>query len=441
MINEETDLLTRVGPGTPMGNLLRQYWIPALMASELAEQDGVPLRVRLLGENLIAFRDTSGRVGLLADHCSHRGASLFFGRNEDDGLRCVYHGWKYDVSGRCVDMPNEPPESNFQDRIRHPSYPCIEQAGVIWAYLGPRAKLPGLPELEWLSLPDSHLQHATMVRECNWVQALEGDIDSSHVSFLHRSLRLEDDVASNVNRAREQSKFWEYEHNDRSPWLEVVPTEYGVTYGARRNAEADTYYWRIAQFLLPFFTMIPPIGPRAGVGTRIWVPIDDEHTMYWSVSANPLRPLSTEERSRWGTGAPLAGDYLPATSDWLGRWRLAANSASDYGIDRERQRTGTYTGITGTNLQDQAMTESMGPIYDRSREHLGGADAMIIQFRRRIADAAIALRDQGIVPPGVDDPSVYRVRPASVVLPREANWIKAAHEYLVSRPGVPVASI
>jgi phthalate 4,5-dioxygenase oxygenase subunit len=436
---EDNELLCRVGPGTPMGDLIRQYWIPALISSELPDPDGPPLRVHLLGENLIAFRDSAGRAGLLANHCAHRGASLFFGRNEEGGLRCVYHGWKYEVAGRCMDMPNEPTESTFKDRVHLMAYPCQERAGVIWAYMGPREERPSLPDLEWISLPESHLHHSKIFRECSWVQALEGDIDSSHVSFLHSSVgrpKLEEAWQ------REGSRFWEYEHGDRSPRLEVVTTPYGAIYGARRNAEVDTYYWRIAQFLFPFYTMIPPIGPRAGVGTRIWVPVDDENAMYWQVSANPLRPQEESDRRRWGSGAPLAGEYLPPTSDWTGRWRLAANKSNDYFIDREAQRTESFTGIgAGVNLHDQAITESMGPIYDRTREHLGSADAMIIQARRRLIDAARELRDLGTSPPGVDDPAIYRVRPASILLPRDVSWLEGAREHLVARPGVPVSSV
>src|SRR6516162_8078788 len=174
---EDNELLCRVGRGTPMGELMRQYWMPAALSSELPERDGVPLRVRLLGEDLIAFRTTSGAVGLVRNSCPHRGASLFYGRNEETGLRCVYHGWKFDVAGRCVDMPNEPPESNFKDKVHAPAYPCREQNGIIWTYMGPRDNPPSLPELELATVPESYRWIRPSVRECNWLQALEGDID------------------------------------------------------------------------------------------------------------------------------------------------------------------------------------------------------------------------------------------------------------------------
>ncbi|MPZ15404.1 MAG: Rieske 2Fe-2S domain-containing protein, partial [Chloroflexi bacterium] len=219
---EDNELLTRVGPATPMGQLLRQYWIPVVRSEELADPDGEPMRVRLLGEDLILFRDTSGRVGLLEDHCSHRGASLFFGRNEADGLRCVYHGWKYDVAGACVDMPNEPPESNFKDKIRHRAYPCREYGGMIWSYLGPRDVPPELPKLEWALVGAEQRNLTPVLRECNWVQALEGDIDTSHLYFLHARL----DPREERGPQNDNGVY----HEDRHPRLHLVDTPYGVMY-------------------------------------------------------------------------------------------------------------------------------------------------------------------------------------------------------------------
>src|SRR5207247_765620 len=212
---EDNELLCRVGPGTAMGFLLRQYWIPALVSSELPEHDGAPVRVRLLGENLIAFRVTSGKVGLIRNHCPHRGASLFFGRNEEEGIRCVYHGWKFDVTGRCVDMPSEPEDSTFQTKVCAVTYPCVERNGVVWTYMGARATRPPLPDI-------------------------------------------------------------------------------GTSYGAYRPAEADTYYWRIAHFLFPFFTMIPTGVLGTQILVRAWVPVDDDHTMFWSIGI---------PRTRGGAGA------------------------------------------------------------------------------------------------------------------------------------------
>src|SRR5437764_8645525 len=195
----ENDFLTRIGPGTPMGALMRQYWLPACLSSEL-EADGAPLRLMLLGEKLIAFRDSAGRIGVLDHRCPHRCASLFFGRNEEGGLRCVYHGWKFGTNGNCVDMPSEPAESNFKEKIHQAAYPCRERNGVVWAFMGSSRPLPDLPSLEWSLLPDERRYISKRVQECNWVQALEGGIDSSHGAFLHSLLKPEDYFAGSFRQ-------------------------------------------------------------------------------------------------------------------------------------------------------------------------------------------------------------------------------------------------
>ena len=274
---EDNELLCRVGPGTPMGNLMRQYWIPAARSDELPAPNGPPLRVRLLGESLIAFRVTSGKVGLIANSCPHRGASLFYGRNEAEGLRCVYHGWKFDVTGACVDMPSEPPESNFKPKIRAVAYPCVERGGIIWAYMGPREAPPLLPDLEANMDPECRV--ITMIRDCNYMQALEGDIDTVHFAFLHMGhLTLEDTYEGN---------FLHYQVKERAPRYAVTDTEFGTCYGAYRPAAEDTYYWRLANFLFPCYTQIPPGTLAVNRGFRAWVPMDDEHTMFFGISAPP----------------------------------------------------------------------------------------------------------------------------------------------------------
>ncbi len=311
---EDNELLCKVGRGTPMGTLLREYWIPALMSSELPEPDGPPVRVRLLGENLIAFRTTSGKIGLIQNHCPHRGASLFFGRNEEEGLRCVYHGWKYSCEGHCVDMPNEPAESNFKSKVRATAYPCVERNGVIWTYMGPRETPPPLPDIEPNMLPAGEYAVQKVLRECNWIQGLEGDIDTSHLGFLH----LGAVKPEHTSRAR----FDYYTVADRAPKYEVVDTEFGTSYGAYRPAEADSYYWRIAHFLFPFFTMIPTGILGMQMLVRAWVPVDDDHMMFWSFTA---------PRSRVGTGAAggasglnAGGRPVAAAGSRAGRLRVPA---------------------------------------------------------------------------------------------------------------------
>jgi phthalate 4,5-dioxygenase len=429
----ENELLTRVGPRTPMGDLIRHYWIPALMSSELPAPDGSPLRVRLLGENLIAFRTTSGSVGLLAHGCPHRGASLFFGRNEAEGLRCVYHGWKFDVGGRCVDMPSEPPDSDFKHKVRARAYPCHERNGIVWAYMGPREAPPPLPDLEPNLLPDVQVEMWMALRECNWVQALEGDIDTAHLALLHLGSVSPDQVTPGT--------FDYYTVYDRAPRYKVVDTDYGTMYGAYRPAQEDTYYWRIAQFLFPFYTLIPTGVLGEQILVRAWVPVDDHHTMFWSIAVPQTRTGSDGRRSSTN-GQPFPGtagrpEFLPNTADWLGRWRLKANASNDYGLDREVQRTQSYTGIDGIHLQDQAITESMGPIVDRTQEHLGTSDAMIIRTRRRLIRAAIDLR-AGMTPPAVDAPELYRQRSGGVILPRSADWVEATEQLRQAVVGQPV---
>ena len=422
---EENELLTHVGPGTPMGDLLRQYWLPVMFSWELSEPDCDPVRFRLLCEDLIAFRDTHGRVGLLANHCSHRGASLFYGRNEQGGLRCVYHGWKYDVAGNCVDMPNEPPESNFKDKIHHPAYPCVERGGLVWTYMGPRADPPGFPDFEWVSVPENQRSVPYKVlRECNWVQALEGDIDTSHLYILHSRLNPDDPPSYGVY------------HPDRHPHLELVHTDLGLAYGARRQEADGTYYWRISQFMMPIFTLFPAYGST--VPGHMWVPMDDERTMVWDLRWDPLKPLPEATTVRAdAAGRASLGEFLPATSEAGGRWHPRANRGNDHLLDREAQRTKSFTGLPSIPLQDTAVQESMGSILDRTVEHLGTSDAAVIQMRRRLIDAAMALREHGVTPPGVDEPERYRARSASVSLPSDANWLEATRGWLEARADLP----
>jgi phthalate 4,5-dioxygenase oxygenase subunit len=411
---EENEYVTRVGPGTPMGGLMRQYWVPALLSSELPKPDCPPVRVMLLGEKLIAFRDTEGRVGLLDNFCPHRGASFFYARTEECGLRCVYHGWKFDVDGRCVDMPSEPAESTFKDKVSAKAYPCQERGGVVWAYMGPRESAPPLPDLEANQLPAEQTWVTAIQRECNWLQGLEGDIDTAHIGFLHFG----------HNRAEDETEgtFRYYTLKDRAPRYAVLDTDYGSMYGAYRPAGPGELYWRIAQFLFPFYTMTPTGLLGRQIIARAWVPMDDEHMILYTMV---LRPSADTEmtRARQGGSRP---ELLPNTTGWYGRFRLAANESNDYQLDRDRQEHDEeYSGITGVHLQDQAITESMGPIYDRTQEHLGSSDAMVIRVRRRLIASARALAESGAVPPGAERPEVYQQRSGGVILGEDANWIDA----------------
>jgi phenylpropionate dioxygenase-like ring-hydroxylating dioxygenase large terminal subunit len=417
---EENELLCRVGPGTPMGNLMREYWLPAVLSSELPDSNSDPVRVLLLGEKLIAFRDTNGDVGLIDHACPHRGASLFFARNEECGIRCVYHGWKFDARGNCVDMPNEPAESDFKHKVKATAYPTRERNGIVWAYLGSRKEPPPLPMLEGNMLPEGEGNVTAIQRECNWFQALEGDIDTSHFSFLHAGAL---DVST-----QQPGTFSYYMLKERAPRYSVVDTDYGAMYGAFRDTEDGRRYWRVAQFLFPFWTM-PPQGVLGNkVTARGWVPMDDTHTMFIMSGPRFRRPVPAATPS---SGGPM-GRLLPNTSDWYGRFRMIANASNDYQIDRDKQRRSSgpddFTGITGIHLQDQAITESEGPLYDRSAEHLASSDAMVIRVRRRLLNAAVALRDHGIAPPAVDEPELFGARAGGVYLPQDADWLEATAE-------------
>jgi phenylpropionate dioxygenase-like ring-hydroxylating dioxygenase large terminal subunit len=414
LTREENEALCRIGPGTLMGGLMREYWVPAMLSSEVPTPDSDPLRVLLLGEQLIGFRDTNGTVGLIQNNCPHRGASLFFGRNEESGLRCVYHGWKFAADGTCVDMPNEPAESDFRSKVKAVAYPTEERNGIVWAYMGSRPTPPPLPSLEGNMLPDDEWQVTAIQRECNWFQGLEGDIDTSHFSFLHAGSM---DVST-----QQPGTFSYYMLADRAPRYSVVDTDFGTMYGAYRDTDDGRRYWRVANFLFPFWTM-PPQGVLGNkVTARGWIPMDDTHTMFYMAGPKFRRQTATPPAGPWNR-------MLPNSTDWLGRFRMIANGSNDYQIDRARQRRNSdmddFTGIQGIHLQDQAITESEGPLYDRSNEHLASSDMMIIRVRRRLLLAARALAEQGLTPPGVDDPEVFGARAGGVFLPREADWLEA----------------
>jgi phthalate 4,5-dioxygenase oxygenase subunit len=426
---EENELLCRVGPGTPMGDLIRQYWIPFLPSHDLPTPDCRPVRVRLLGENLVAFRDSEGRVGLLQENCPHRGASLYWGRNEECGLRCVYHGWKFDVSGRCVDMPNEPAESTFKDKVRAKAYPCREVNHVIWTYMGPRETPPPFPRFEVNTLPADHVYPPRMMLcECNWLQALEGDIDSSHIDWVHA-------------RLHKDSPYRGTYHRDKRPRLEVLPTEYGACYSAmRRWNEDERLLWhRITQFILPFHTMIAASDPTR-VECRAWVPLDDYWTLQFVMQARLGRPITEQERAQAMDPFRDWGGWAERTSSPYTRYYTRANRHNDFLRDEQLEREHLMIGIPFLgNLQDRAMTESMGPIYDRSQEHLGTTDAMVIYVRRQLLRAARALRERGEVPANVDDPNLCRVRPASVLLRPGESWVEATAAARSVDAGVPIA--
>src|SRR5687768_5041555 len=424
---EQNDLLTQTGPGTPMGELFRRYWIPALLAEELPENECPPVRVKLLSERLLAFRDTLGRYGLIDEFCAHRGVSLWFGRNEECGIRCPYHGWKYDVNGECLEVPSEPEESGFRKKIKLKSYRLAERGGVLWTYMGPKELEPPLPEFEFATVPPEQSYTSKRWQECNWMQAMEGGIDSSHVSFLHRG-NLNSDPLFKGARGNQ------YNLSDAMPFFEVTDHPSGLFIGARRNAENGNYYWRITPWVMPNFTIVPPRGDHPIHG-HFWVPIDDENCWAWSFDYHPVRALTQAEVQAMRQGKGIHVTYVPGT------FRPAANKDNDYLIDRAAQKAGiTYSGVEGIAMQDASLQESMGPIVDRTKENLVSTDNGIIMARHRLLKAARALAEKGVQPPGVD-PSTHRVRSASVILAPDQAFKDAARDALVAEAGRAHASV
>ncbi|MBO0688918.1 MAG: Rieske 2Fe-2S domain-containing protein [Candidatus Dormibacteraeota bacterium] len=416
MLSEQDNrTVSRVGPGTPMGELMRRFWIPALLSSEVGAPDGAPVRQRILGEDLLAFRDTQGRVGVVDAYCAHRLAPLYWGRNEDCGIRCVYHGWKYDVTGQCVDMPNEPESSSFKDKVRIAAYPTREKGGVVWIYMGPRELQPELPRLECAEVPDSHRVLRSWLHESNWLQGLEGEIDTSHVSFLHRYFDREQ-VSTGFNQ--------QFMQEDSRPRLTVHETPYGFVYGSRRTA-GDAYYWRLTQWLIPFYALIPGTPPNTG---RAWVPVDDEHTKVIQFRFRSDRPLDSQdllvnspERGRRRDTRTERCVYRLPDGTPIDVDRPIVNRDNDFQVSRDMQRLHSFSGIPGSAAdEDRAMTIGMRPIVNRSREHLGTTDIAIIAARRRLLRLVRDL-ERGQEPEAARDADGYAVR-ALEVTEREPDF-------------------
>ena len=372
--------------------------------------------MRILGEDLIAWRDSNGIPALVQNNCPHRGVSFYFGRNEESGLRCAYHGWKFDTAGRCTDMPNEPAESNFKNKVTITAYKGADFGGLVWAYMGPRqADPPGIPQFEWGLVPEEQRRHyRKAVYECNWMQALEGEMDSTHVYFLHSRLRGDD-----------PPKYGNF-HPALSATFHLRDADFGMTYAAQRPEGDGTEYWRTTHFLFPSYGMFP--GSENRVPLSIYVPIDDEHTLHMGVEWSPSETLpgsrypAPDLPEEPGTLVPGMGPMKPEQRGrFFADWWPEANPETDFLMDLEAKKK-NFTGIPAVRLQDAAVIWSMGAIMDRTREHLGTSDAAIIRVRRKLIAAAKQLRDTGTIPPGVDDPSLYTVRTCNVALAVGADW-------------------
>jgi phthalate 4,5-dioxygenase oxygenase subunit len=367
---EENERLTKVVDG-PMGQMMRRYWVPACLSEEVAERDGTPLRVRIFGEPLVAFRDSEGRLGILDEHCPHRLASLALGRNEEGGIRCVYHGWKFDVHGQCVEMPTEPENFSYRDRMRTRSYPVREAGGMVWTYLGPPETEPAFPEYDWTKLPKEQVAIIKVGERVNYLQAVEGAIDSSHSWFLHRDTIWDWKKRSEIS-------------SDLSPRLEAQDEPYGFRYAAIRKPNANPeseQYVRVTQFIAPFTALIPrPLDRKEPAHAQIFVPVDDTRTMFYGVFFSQDGAPVDEDGQRRKHHVVPGADLDP-------RWFRLANHDNWFMQDRAAMKNGSYTGIKGFTNQDMACQESMGPIADRTREHLGTSDIAIIRMRRRMVEA------------------------------------------------------
>lgn len=428
MQKAENELLTQTDKGTPMGELWRRFWLPVMLSEELPHADCDPVRVRLLGEDLVAFRDSSGRPGMLEANCAHRGASLFFGRNEQGGLRCIYHGWKFDIDGACLDMPNAPPDSAYKQRIRQGAYPCREHGGFIWTYLGPRDTLPAIPRLPFVEVAQGHRYAQKMLVESNYLQALEGDIDNSHASILHGRLdadsslpfdeRLRRGAAgrTKVTAGERADDVVRTAAADTAPVCNMKETAAGITVGWRRNRDAGQYQWRINHWLMPGYALIGTGYPGSTSSANLRIPVDDFNSIMFRVKWNPVRPLAQWELNDYRTAGIFFPEMIPGT------FIPKENKSNDYLIDRKMQRSISPSGIKGLTQQDRAVTDSMGPIADRTRENLLPSDLLIVQMRRRLMALAMDLAANGTVPQAAGNGSAYDINPADLAMERGIEW-------------------
>lgn len=417
LAREENELLTRVTGDAAMGRMFRRYWLPAVQSSEL-EAGGAPRRVRMLGDDLVAFRAADGSVGLLDENCPHRGASLVLARNVDCALQCLYHGWKIAPSGQILETPAEPEDSPMRHKIRARSYPVYEAGGVLWAYLGPPGLEPPRLDFHVATVPDDHVVVLQVQLACNWAQGLEGAIDSAHSNYLHanairprrtagRSIMREDELA--IDRPS----------NDGAPRMECENTAYGFRYAALRKPIVDperNQYVRATLFIAPCYAMFPP--PQGLVTMQAFVPLDDEHTMLYFFQAGdaPVTAesrLARQTRSGFRPGVDLDPEY-----------RNIRNRSNNWMQDREAMRRGeSFSGISGVNTEDLAVQEAMGAIYDRTKEHLGTSDIAVIRYRRLMLDAVRAFTEHDAPPLGLAEPVRYRELAAiERMLPLERSW-------------------
>lgn len=431
MLNDaDNKLLARTGPGTPMGDLFRRFWTPVLLSQELPEPDCPPVRLRVMGEDLLAFRDSSGRVGLVDPRCTHRGADLFWGRNEKNGLRCAYHGWKFDVEGKCVDRPSMPQGTAIPSTVHLQAYPVEERGDFVWAYLGPPETKPPFPDLEFTQLAPQHRFVSKKLQECNWAQACEGGLDTAHFSFLHMSVAESDEVfmqtMSRADASQQQDRV-RWMRDDGAPRFTVIPHDAGLAIGGARDADPGNTYWRISQFLMPNHGFTPNAFPGESYHGQTWVPIDDHSCWIYCYTWNPERPITEQERAKYRAGFAVHAEVGP---DWV----PLRNRANNYLVDRVEQKHRSFTGITGVSEQDACIQDSQGYIADRTREHLGPTDVGVVKFRQLVLGAAKALMN-GTPPLAASRPQAYAVRCGGAVTPTSRTMAEVMTERFGSPSG------
>ena len=419
MLNkEDNELVTNIEPGSPMGEVFRRFWLPVLLADELPTPDCEPVRFKILAEDLIAFRGTDGRVGIVDAYCPHRGAPLFYGRNEEDGLRCVYHGWKFDVDGNCVDLPSAPEGETYKEKIDIVHYPAVESGDLIWAYMGPKDKQPPFPEFEWTKLPKEHRYVRKFRLECNYLQAMEGDYDPSHARFLHSTLetatipspldpnRRTGNPMAPTERTAQDDPYPRIVGNRRvlnKPVAEIEETDSGIVSVGAFEEEPGKWQANLAvTLMLPIFCTAGIAGPNT-YSSNMRIPIDNESLMFfrlrWSYDPIPQKDLDEYRNNDWYFPQLIPGTYIPVD-----------NVHNSYNIDRDKQRNENYTGIRTFPLQDIAMMEDQwGPRAKRHLEHLTSYDYMIIGVRRRLLKTARNMIN-GIEPTEPWHPEAYCYR-------------------------------
>jgi phthalate 4,5-dioxygenase oxygenase subunit len=411
---EENDLLCRVEGDAPMGRLMRRHWAPLCMVEEVQEPDGTPVRARLFGEDLVVFRDTDGKLGVLGEHCPHRRASLALGRNEECGLRCLYHGWKFDVEGNVVEMTSEPSESALASKVKHKAYPAREAGGFVWTYMGPPEEMPEFERPAFMPSDDTVVRIVKIHVRANWAQVQEGSLDSAHVWTLHSS---DIKMAPRKESAKPTDLTWNRPSTDRAPRYQWERTDYGFHYVAIRRPiqnGATHEYLRVTSYVAPFVTLVPP-RPNYNMGTIVG-PTDDHNTAFYFIAWNDERRPGVDLATWRETNVAIPGRDLDEN------YNNIRNIANNYLQDRNAMKLGDFTGIRGISNQDIAMWETMGPITDRSQEKLGASDFAVVAFRQIMVEAAKRVK-QGL--PASEQPRATPycdIRSFEGVAPKTVDW-------------------